>query len=139
MRGLIYLLLALTLLPYLALAAGFAMLGRVIAAGTLAATLSLLLEIVVALIPWGLLALAAALVALLAIAASERWRWLGSCCLCVGATASIVVILLMTGSGADPGALLFLLPCMLVVAGSAWLAIAERRMLRSARPGAVAP
>jgi len=135
MRALIYLVLALLLLPYLALASGFAILGRVAASGTLASAFSLLLQIIVVLIPWGLVALLAALAFLFVLAASDRWRWLGSCCLCVGASASIVVILLLTGSGADPGVLLFLLPCMIVVAGSAWLALVEYRALRSARAG----
>lgn len=120
MRSAVYVVALIVLLPYLALAAGFLVLGAAIAGGTLAAFFATLLAVAVWMIPWGLLGGAIAFVALLALAASERHRWIGAACLCAGAAVSLTVIVVMPGDSLDGGQLLFLLPGAIagVAAGS---------------------
>ena len=59
MRGAMHLLCTLVLLPYLALAAWFLIIGDVAAAGSLASVLMTLLSHALWLMPWGLLGIAA--------------------------------------------------------------------------------
>jgi hypothetical protein len=81
MRGALYLLCTLVLLPYLALAAWFLILGDVIAAGSLASIITMLLSHALLLFPWGLLGIAAGIVGLAALGVIESARWLGGLCL----------------------------------------------------------
>jgi hypothetical protein len=127
MRIAVYLLATLSLLPYLALATGFLVLGRAIGAGSVPGFFDVLLTTALWLIPWGLLAFAAALVLLVALAANDRWRWLGACCVCLTATTSLVVILTVGSGPVEPGHLAFLLPCALAAVGAGWVATAELR------------
>ena len=127
MRIVTYLLATLLLLPYLLLAAGFLLIGQAVSGGTLWSFFDALLAAAVWLIPWGLLALALVFLALLALGIGDRLRWLGGVCLCVLASCSGAVILIMATATIEPGHLLFLLPCFLIAVFGAWLALAERR------------
>ena len=127
MRIAVYLLAMLLLLPYFALATGFLVLGHAIAAGTLLAFLDTLLRTALWMIPWGLLAFLCAFVALIALAANERWRWLGGCCLCIVATASLIVIVALASGPIEPGQLIFLAPYQFAALGFGWVAAADLR------------
>ena len=124
MRIVTYLLATLLLLPYLLLAAGFLLIGQAVSGGTLWSFFDALLAAAVWLIPWGLLALA---LVFLALGIGDRFRWLGGVCLCVLASCSGAVILIMATATIEPGHLLFLLPHFLIAVFGAWLAFAERR------------
>jgi hypothetical protein len=139
MRVAIYLLLTLALLPYLLLAAAFLLLGHAISGGTLGSLLTALLTIALWLLSWGLLASATALGAVLALAASDRWRWVGCAALCLAAAGSLATIVVMPDAAPDAGQLLFLAPCLLIAIGSTWLGVAEFRASRPAPSSAPSP
>jgi hypothetical protein len=67
MRVASYLLATCVLLPYVLLATAFVVLGHVVSGGTLLSLFDALLRAALWLIPWGLLAFAAAVFALLAL------------------------------------------------------------------------
>ncbi|HEY2396142.1 MAG TPA: hypothetical protein VGH81_09230 [Rudaea sp.] len=132
MRMALYFLATLIVLPYILLSVGFVLLGQAISGGTLFAFFNALLTAALWLVPWGMLAFVLAFVVLLALGASERWRWLGAACLCFAALASLVVILYLAVSQFDLSQLLFLLPCGLVMVFGGWLALSDWRGPRRA-------
>src|SRR5262249_21944502 len=134
MRTAVYLLAMLILLPYLALAAGFLALGNAIAGGTLLAFFDALLTTAAWLIPWGLLGFAVAFAALLAAAASERYRRFGAACLCLVALASLAIIVVLASGPLDTGHALFLLPCVLACLGAGWIAATDGHAPPPSRP-----
>jgi len=125
MRGAIYLLCTLVLLPYLALAAWFLIIGDVIAAGSLASALTTLLSHALWLFPWGLLGIAAGIIAIAALGVTESARWLGGLCLFALAGACLFIVIAGNPSAIGPGELLFLLPCLAILIFGGWLAVAE--------------
>lgn len=127
MRGILHLIATLVLLPYVALAGAFVLLGSAIAGGSLGAMLRILLAEALWLFPWGFLGCAAAIVVLIALGVGERLRWLGAACLFGLAAASLVVILALPADLPDVGQVVFLLPCAAVLAFSGWLAASEWR------------
>jgi hypothetical protein len=128
MRALLHLLATLVVLPYLALAGAFVLLGRIIAAGSLPSIILALLEQVLWLIPWGLLGVLGVLLVLIALGFSDRLRWLGASCLFAVAAACLILIASLQSGPLDGGQLLFLLPCFAVAAFAAWLALVEWRL-----------
>jgi len=133
MRGAIHLLCTLALLPYLALAAWFLILGDAIATGSLISLLGTLLSHALWLIPWGLLGITAGIVGVVALGMIDGVRWLGGLCLFVLAGACLVIVIAGSSPALGPGELLFLLPCFAILFFGAWLAVAELRMGRRAR------
>jgi hypothetical protein len=127
MRGLLHLLATLVVLPYVALAGAFVLLGGVIAGGSLFGMLRVLLAEALWLIPWGFLGCGLAIVVVIALGVGERTRWLGALCLFVIASACLVVILALPAELPDLGQIVFLLPCIAVLAFSGWLAASEWR------------
>jgi hypothetical protein len=127
MRVASYLVLIVILIPYALLAAGFALLGHVIADGTPGSLIKALLRVAVWLIDGGLLAVAAALLGLLIPAVSDRWRWIGFACLCLIALASLSAIVVLSAAPLEAGQWLFLAPCLLMAGISAWFARIEWR------------
>jgi hypothetical protein len=127
MREALYLLATLVLLPYVLLATGFILLGHVLLGGTLLSLFDALLAAALWLIPWGLLSFAAAVLALLTLGLSDRLRWLGGLCLSLIACGCTATILLMSSAPIEPGQLLFMLPCIMIVIFGGWLAYAELR------------
>ena len=125
MRVALYLILIVVLTPYAVLAGGFVLLDHVIADGTLGSMLKALLRVLVWLIDGGLLVVAGLLLGLLIPAASERWRWIGFACLCLIALASMAAIVGLSSTALEAGQWLFLAPCLLAAATSAWLAWIE--------------
>ena len=114
------------LIPYLVLAAGFLILGHAISRGSWLAFFDTLIMHAAWLVPWGILASGAAMT-IIAILGLTRLRGLGALCLGVLAADSLAVILIVDRSRIDAGALLFLLPCGLVLLFGLWAGWAERR------------
>jgi hypothetical protein len=136
MRIALYLVMTVVLIPYALLAAGFVLLDHALADGTLGSLVRFLLRVALWLIEGGLLVVAAALLALLILAANDRWRWIGFGCLCLAALASLAAIVFLSAAPIEPGQWLFLAPCLLAAVCSAWLARAE---LRDQHPAARVP
>lgn len=130
MRGAMHLLCTLVLLPYLALAAWFLILGDAIAGGSLASFLATLLSHALWLMPWGLLGLAAGILGVAALGMIEGVRWLGGLCLFILAGSCLFIVITGNPSAVGPGELLFLLPCFAILIFGGWLAVAELRMRR---------
>jgi len=132
MRGAIHLLCTLVLLPYLALAAWFLLIGDVIASRSLASVLTTLLSHALWLFPWGLLGVAAGIVAIAALGVIDRARWLGGLCLFALAGACLFIVIAGNPSAIGAGELLFLLPCFAILVFGGWLAVAELSVRRRA-------
>ena len=130
MRGAMHLLCTLVLLPYLALAAWFLILGDAIAGGSLVSFLATLLAHALWLMPWGLLGLTAGIIGLAALGMIESVRWLGGLCLFVLAGSCLFILIAGNRTAIGSGELLFLLPCFAILVFGAWLALAELRMRR---------
>ena len=95
MRPLLHLLSVLLVLPGLIFGVAFIVLGRAIAAQSLAGVLAHLLADVVWLIPWGLLA-GCIVVALIALGGFfARTRWLAGLCVAVLGTVSTAILLVL--------------------------------------------
>lgn len=130
MRGAMHLLCTLVLLPYLALAAWFLILGDAIAGGSLASFLATLLAHALWLMPWGLLGLTAGIIGLATLGMIESVRWLGGLCLSVLAGGCLFIVIAGNRTAIGSGELLFLLPCFAILVFGAWLALAELRVRR---------
>ena len=130
MRGALHLLCTIMLLPYLALAAWFLIVGDVIAAGSLASVLTTLLSHALWLFPWGLLGIAAGIVGLAALGVIESARWFGGLCLFALAGGCLFIVIAGNPSAIGPGELLFLLPCFAILIFGGWLTAAELRARR---------
>ncbi len=130
MRAVLHVLCTMVLVPYVAFAGGFAVLGRAIASESLGGFLGTLLSHALWLVPWGILGIAAAFAFIIALGFSARLRWFGGACLSLIAASCLAVLMTMTTSRIGPPELLFLLPCILVLGFGAWLAIAEWRPRR---------
>lgn len=138
MRRLLYLLSFAFSLPSVVFAAAFLILDDAIAAGSLPGFFGALLEVVVWLLPWGLLAILAGFVALLLGGLSSRFRWLASVCVAILAIgASMVVLVLAANSGNfSPDQLSFFVPAAFSASASIWLAIREWPRRNRASSGA---
>jgi len=139
MRIALYLLMMVVLIPYALLAAGFALLDRALTDGTLGSLVKFLLQVAVLLLDGGLLAVGAALLALLALAASDHWRWIGFACLCIAAVVSCALIVFLPEALPDAGQWLFLAPCLLVAVLGAWLVRVELHDRSSGSSPAMGP
>lgn len=123
MRVLAYLVAALVTLPYALLALAFVLFDRAVAGGSLTSFLGVILAEVTWLIPWGLLAVAAGAVVLLALGMHRRSRRGGGAVVCFLALASVVVICVLSSARIGPPELTFLLPCIASAAVAAWLVV----------------
>jgi hypothetical protein len=130
MRGALHLLCTIILLPYLALAVWFLILGDAIASGSLASFLTTLLSHALWLMPWGLLGFTVGIVIVAALGMIEGMRWLGGLCLFVLAGSCLVIVIAGNPSAIGPGELLFLLPCFATLIFAIWLMVEELRTRR---------
>ena len=127
MRGALHVLATVVLLPYVALAAAFLLLGNVIAGGSLLSMLGRLLAHATWIIPWGIIGAACAIVAIALLGIIPGYHRLGGLVLGVLAVSSLLAIVFMTGRPAmDASQLLFLSPCVAVLGFGAWLWFAGR-------------
>ncbi len=127
MRGALHVLGTIVLVPYVALAIGFALLGQAISGASLGDFLGTLLAQFLWLVPWGFIGLTLAIVLLALLGLSTRLRWLGGLCQCLIAASSIATLIVVTTSPIGVPELLFLLPCLVVLVFGAWLAVVEWR------------
>lgn len=130
MRGALHVMGTLVLIPYVAFAAAFAMLGQAIARKSLFGFLDALLSQALWLMPWGLLGIIAAIVLVAGFGLSARLRWLGGVCLCLIAASCIAVLVVVSTSPTVLSEMLFLSPCIGVMIFGAWLAVVEWRARR---------
>lgn len=129
MRTLLYLSSLFLALPSIALAAAFLVLGTAISAHSLLGFLGVLLETALWLLPWGLLAIFAAFVALVLAGFSNRVRWLASllvAALAIGSSATALALITLHGNGSF-GQLVFFIPAAVSAAIALWLAVREGR------------
>jgi hypothetical protein len=126
MRPLLHLLSVILVLPGVALAGAFSILGHAIATQSLLGFLGELLTVVLWLVPWGLLAVCVALLALILCGLSARFRWLAALCLVTLAIGSSVVVLILTShSGFSAGQLWFFAPAVVSASVGLWLTVTE--------------
>jgi hypothetical protein len=126
MRGVLHVLATAVLVPYLVLAAGFVLLGHTIAGGSLLAFFDRLLMHFTWLVPWGIIGFGVVLFALATLGLFARFRVMAGLVLCLTASTSTIIILVLTSATVGLGEVLFLLPCLAVATFGAWLAVSER-------------
>lgn len=125
MRSMLFLLSLALALPSVALAALFLILGHSISAGSLLGFFAALLEIVVWLLPWGLLACVAALIALIVGGVNARWRGLASLCVATLAIGSSGIVLMLASERLTFEQLGFFVPAMVSATLGIGLATSE--------------
>jgi len=126
MRSFLHLLSVILVLPGVALAGAFSILGHAIATQSLLGFLGDLLAAVLWLVPWGLLTACVALLALVLAGLSVRFRWLAASCVVALAVGSSVVVLTLTAhSGFSLGQLWFFVPAVVSASVGLWLTITE--------------
>jgi hypothetical protein len=128
LRPLLHLISVVLVLPILALASVFAILGRAIAAGSLLSLFDQLLADAAWLIPWGLLAACAVLLLVALGGLFVRTRWLAGLCVAILGIGSTVIVLVLTVGNSDPslGELPFFVPGVVASSIGAWFAVTER-------------
>ncbi|MBK6591798.1 MAG: hypothetical protein IPG23_03145 [Burkholderiales bacterium] len=112
---------AVLVLPYAALAGLFLLIGQAAKAKGLLALLDAALHHASWIVQWGIYVIPL-LWLLLAIAGFfAPFKRAGALALCMLAIGSLLVLIVLQPSRMEPGQLLFLAPCFLVAATSAWL------------------
>ncbi|MEO5671090.1 MAG: hypothetical protein ABIR26_10405 [Ramlibacter sp.] len=132
MHGALHILATIVVLPYVALAIAFALIGQVASSKSLGALLWTLLTQIDWIIPWGILAFVAAIAVIAGLGLMASLRWLGHLSLFVLAFVALLVVVILPGSAIGLGELVFLAPCIAVLVYSAWQAAAGWRRLSSA-------
>ena len=125
MRSLLHLANFILLLPSLAFASGFLVLGHAIAGGTLLQIFLRLLHDVLWLMSGGVLLVAAVLLAVLISGLFVRTRYLGAAAVAVLALASGIVVVALGSAPLSSAGELFLLPGFVSLCASVWLAHKE--------------
>ncbi len=126
MRPLLHLLSLILVMPGVALAGAFAILDRAIATQSLLGFLGEMLAVFLWLMPWGALAICAALLALVLGGLSARFRWLAALCVVLLAVGSTVITLVLTAhAGFSAEQLWFFIPSVVAAALAAWLMVGE--------------
>ncbi len=128
LRPLLHLISVILVLPVLALASVFAILGRAIATGSLLSVFDQLLVDAAWLIAWGLLAACTALFLVALGGLFVRVRWLAGLCVAILGIGSTVIVLVLTVGNSDPslGQLPFFVPGVVAASIGAWLTTTER-------------
>jgi hypothetical protein len=128
MRSFLHILSLLLVLPVMALALAFLILGRVISAGSWLRMLDALLTAAVWLMPWGMLAIISSLLAVAIAGMFARTRWLAGLCVAVlGFGSTLIVLVHVIGYGNFSwGQVPFMVPGAMAACVGAWLAVKER-------------
>ena len=126
MRGALHVLATLATVPYLLLAAAFAIGGHAIGAGSLWKALDTLLAHFLWIVPWGAIGFGVVVIAVAVLGAYPPTRRLGGLLLALLAGVALAVIVALASGPLDGGQLLFLVPCALALACGAWLASSVR-------------
>ena len=133
MKALLHLLSIILVLPSVALASAFAILGHAIATGSLLGFLGDLLAVALWLVPWGLLAVLVALLALVLGGLSVRFRWFAALCVAILAIGSSIMVLVLTAhAGFSPRQLWFFVPAIISASVGIWLTVTEFPSSKSA-------
>jgi len=127
MRGVLHVIATLAAVPYVLLAAAFAIGGHAIGAGSLWAALDTLLAHFLWIVPWGAIGFAVVIVTVAVLGVYPPTRRLGGLLLALAAGAALVVIVALHSGPLDAGQLLFLVPCALALACGVWLATSGPR------------
>lgn len=98
--------------PYVVLALGFLLAGRMIASGSIWQALDLMLSAFLWLVPWGAIGFMLATVALAGLGVAAGYRRIASAILAAVAVATLLVLILMPTRWPGAGELLFLAPCL---------------------------
>jgi hypothetical protein len=125
LRGVLHVAATLVLVPYVALALGFALLGHAIAAGSLPAMFLRVIDQAAWLVPWGLLAIVAGLFGVAVLGLIVRMRRVAGLCVALIGAGCLLLILLFPTTAPGVGELAFLAPCMAATGFGAWLARAK--------------
>jgi hypothetical protein len=124
MRAFLHLLSVVLLLPNLVFAAYFVLLGHAIGGVTILGVLDRLASAALALMTWGGFAIGAAFLAILFGGFFVQTRWLAASCVAILAAGSLTVLIVLGSGPYTFGQWLFLLPGVVALCISAWLAIA---------------
>jgi len=124
----LHVLATLLIAPYVALAIILLAFGHATAQGSLWGFIDTLARHVAWILPWGILGFAAGILVLSGLGIRRRTRTLASALLCAFAIASPVILVVVSGSRLDAGAILFLMPCIAAAAFGAWRVREERRI-----------
>lgn len=128
MHGLLHALGALLVLPYAMLAGAFLMIGEVARSRGLAAVFDVLLNQADWMLRWGIYAIPLACCALVVMGFVPRLRRAGLFCLGLISAVSLMAICGLGAMPLDRGELLFLVPCLSVLATSVLMLIRSRRI-----------
>ncbi len=125
MRLLLHLVSFALMLPGLAFAAYFLLLGHAISGGSLWAFFERLTSAAASFATWGIFAIAAFLVLILLAGFSVRARWLAACCVMILSIASTFVLIALGSGPLSAGRWLFLVPGLLSSFLSGWIVVHE--------------
>ena len=125
MRAVLHVLSVVALLPYLALAGGFLLLGHAIGRASLFGFFESLITQAAWFVSWGGIAIFSAIGIVASLGLSSRARWVGAAGVCLLAAGCLVVLLTMSTTHITSGTLVFLLPCAGSSLAAGWLAAAE--------------
>ena len=126
MRSLLHLVSIILVLPGVALAGAFSILGHAIATQSLLGFLGELLAVFLWLVPWGLLVICVGLLALVLGGLSARFRWLAALCVVMLAIGSTVVAFVLTmHAGFSAEQLWFFIPAVISASLGLWLTVTE--------------
>ena len=121
MHALIHLLASILVVPYLALAGLFLLIGEVARTKNLFALLDVALEHALWILGWGIYLLPLLWLVLAASGAVPQFQKAAALVLGLLASSSFAAIVTLESSPIELGQVLFLAPCLGVVAGSIWL------------------
>lgn len=125
MRPLLHLVSILLLLPNLALAAGFLLLGHAIGGATILAFFGRLLSDALTLMTWGVFAIGAVFLVILVGGFFAQTRWLAASCVALLSVVSLLALIVLGSGPYSFGQWLFLLPGAASLCISGWLASAD--------------
>ena len=109
------------MLPYVALAGFFLLIGEAACARGLPALLDVVLHHASWLVRWGIYGIPVLWLLLLLAGFFTPFQRVGALALCLLATGSLLVLIFLPSSPMAAGQLLFLAPCLAVAATGAWL------------------
>jgi hypothetical protein len=126
MRLLLHLVSFALMLPGLAFAAYFLLLGHAISGGSLLAFLDRMLSDAAAFATWGIFAAGGFLALVLVSGLFVRVRWLAAFCVMILSIASTFVLIALGSEPFSSGRWLFLVPGLISFALSGWIVASER-------------
>ena len=126
MKPLLHLVSIVLVLPGVALAVAFIVLGRAIAAQSLVGLLFQLLSDALWIVPWGLLAACTGIVAVAIAGLRSRTRWIAGLCVALLGIGSTLVLVGLGAQQVSADSVLFLLPGAAGACIGLWFAWTER-------------